>query len=148
MTRFSEALYDWAMWTRRAGPRSWPARSRMSEVARRIVWSKMRMREAPRLWERGVSIRWSRWVQEELSRVFQELFYFWVVLGLDLLVVDEVLLLALVVHVLETMAVNRVFTLFAGDVVDDDTLGDVRAEINVVGLADALVSDSRFLFMF
>jgi len=56
-------------------------------------------------------------------RVLEELFCLGVVLGLDLGVVDEVSLDALVVDELETVAVERVGALAAGDVGHGDVEG-------------------------
>src|ERR1700744_5141400 len=97
-------------------------------------------------WGKRLSIRFIRWVkhvrQNERLRILQKLFNFWVVLGLDLLVVEESLLLAFVRHKLEAVAVDGVFILVSGNVMDDNVLDDVRTD-NIVRLADALVLDSR-----
>jgi len=61
------------------------------------------------------------------SDIFQELFHLWIVFRLDLLVVKEILLLALMLHKLEAMAVEGVFILVSRNVVDNDALGSMRA---------------------
>jgi len=68
------------------------------------------------------------------------LFNFWIVFCLDLLVVEEILLLAFVLHELKAMAVKGVFILISSNVVDNDVVGRVRA-LKRVWFTDALVSE-------
>lgn len=75
--------------------------------------------------------------------ILQELFYFRVVLGLDLLLVAEVLLLALVFCVLEAVAIKCVFILIPANIMNNGLLGDGRALIGV-WLAVCLVSEWDF----
>ncbi len=60
------------------------------------------------------------------SRVFQKLFNLWVVFRFDLFVVEEILLLALMLHELEAMAVKCIFIFISGYIVDNHALRDVR----------------------
>jgi hypothetical protein len=65
------------------------------------------------------------------SPVLQQLFNFRVVFRLDLLVVEEILLFAFMLDKLKPMAVEGVFILVAGDILDYDVLRDVWAQIGV-----------------
>lgn len=58
--------------------------------------------------------------------ILDQLFDLWVVLCLDLFVVTEIFLLALMLHVLETVTVESVFVHFSRNVVDDNVLGFMR----------------------
>lgn len=92
-----------------------------------MVWSKMKMREAPVLG--GVSVLVREVGREENSRVLEQLLGLGVVLGLDLGVVDKVLFLAGVVVELEAVAVERVVGLVARDVGDGDLEGEGGSEV-------------------
>ena len=75
-----------------------------------------------------ISVRFIRLVeQNKFLRILQKLFDFRVVFRFNLLIVDEILLLAFMLHKLETMAVDIVSILVSGNVMDDNFLGDVRA---------------------
>jgi hypothetical protein len=66
------------------------------------------------------------------------LFNFRIVFCLDLLVVEKVLLLAFMLYELKAVAVKGVFILISSNVVDNDTVGSVRA-LRRVWFTDALV---------
>jgi hypothetical protein len=55
------------------------------------------------------------------------LFNFRIVFRLNFLVIEEVLLLAFMLYELKAVAVKSVFVLISSNVVDDDTVGSVRA---------------------
>jgi hypothetical protein len=55
------------------------------------------------------------------------LFDFWVIFRFDLLIVEEIFLLAFMLHELEAMTIKGVFILVSRNVVDSDTKGGVRA---------------------
>lgn len=75
--------------------------------------------------------------------IFQELFYFRVVLCFDLLLVAEVFLRALMFCVLEAVAIKGVFILIPANIMNNGLLGDGRALISV-WLTVCLVSEWGF----
>lgn len=78
------------------------------------------------------------WKYDWYSHIFQELFYFWVVFRLDLIIVEEILLFTFMFHELEAMAIKSVFILVSSNIVDNDIVRDVRTLI-IVWLAIILV---------
>jgi hypothetical protein len=74
---------------------------------------------------------WLLFPQSQNLRILEKLLSFGVILRLDLRVVDEIFLLALMLHVLEAVAINGVFLLVSGDIVYGNILGDSRAHISV-----------------
>lgn len=78
--------------------------------------------------------------QEEYSRILQELFHFGVVFSFNFLVVEKIFLLAFMFYELKSMAVESVFILVPSNIVDNDTLGGMRARI-IVCLTVTMVSD-------
>lgn len=69
--------------------------------------------------------------QGEYLHILQELFHFGVVFRFNLLVVEEIFLLAFVLYELEAVAVKGVFILVSSNIVNNDTLGGVRTQIIV-----------------
>jgi len=127
-----QETHDWSIWTLRTGPRAAAAGVRTSFGCRRIVWSKIKIRTAPVL--RDVTVRLmlhhnSR--NRRNSRILQELFSLWIVFGLDLLVVHEILLPAFVIVNLEAMAVKSIFALVATDIVDHNILLDIWSGVGL-----------------
>lgn len=77
--------------------------------------------------------------------VLEQLLYLWVVFCSDLLIVEEVLQLALVVVELKSMAVKRVVTLMAANIVDRGGDGDHRS-LNCFWLSNADWGVGRSIF--
>lgn len=73
--------------------------------------------------------RYPCWKRQENSRVLEQLLGLGVVLGLDLVVVEEVLFLAGVVVELEAVAVERVVGFVSGDVSNGDLQGEGGPEV-------------------
>ncbi len=111
------------MCTRFTGPRR-PAAGvvRVSFGARRMVWSKMKMRDAPVLYTGQskllVLLGWMG--NRGTVRVFQQLFCLGIVDGFNLVVVEEVFLYTLVAVDLKAVLVKGVLVLLVADVIDDD----------------------------
>ena len=63
--------------------------------------------------------------------IFQELFHFGVVFCFDLVIGEELFLLAFVFGELEAVAVEGVFILISGNIVDNDLLGGGGALVGV-----------------
>ena len=58
--------------------------------------------------------------QSGYLHIFQKLFHFWIVVGFDLFVVQELLILAFVFDELEAMAIEGVFVFFPRNVVNNN----------------------------
>jgi hypothetical protein len=88
-----------------------------------MVWSKMNTRFPPVLQVIALMPRSRRFrgVYGYL-RVFEQLLDLWIISRFDLFLVEKIFLLAFVLHVLETMAIEGIFVLFARDIMNNDTL--------------------------